>query len=211
METAQGALREGVMYDLLGRIQRREVRGGSIDSLRARYHVDAGQAERVRETADRLRQAVAVTWGLGDSESRRLLRWAAELHEIGLDISHAQYHKHGAYVVRHADLAGFSQQEQALLAVLVQGHRRRLPHKRIKSLPPRQQKQAYRLLVLLRLAVLLHRSRDVGPQSLPRLEVEGKRVTLRFAPSWLAEHPLLVADLQEEAKQLATAGFRLYY
>jgi len=104
-------------------------------------------------------EQVADTWKLSEDRIEQLLAWSAELHEIGLDIAHAHYHRHGAYVVEYADLLGFSRDEQQLLALLVRGHRRKFPHTQIKQRVERWQRPMQYMIILLRLAVLLHRSR----------------------------------------------------
>jgi exopolyphosphatase/guanosine-5'-triphosphate,3'-diphosphate pyrophosphatase len=126
MQTSQGALREGLLFDLLGRNHHADVRDQTIRSTMQRYAVDQEQAARVERTALGLLRQVAADWELEPEESRRLLSWAARLHEIGLSISWSGYHKHGAYLVSNSDMPGFSRQEQALLAALILGHRRNL-------------------------------------------------------------------------------------
>lgn len=210
MDVADGALREGLLYDLLGRIGPDDVREHSVDELARRYHVDPAQAARVAATAELARAQVEQSWELEGPECRRMLAWAARLHEIGLDIAHSQYHKHGAYVLRNADLAGFSRQEQALLAALVRVHRRKFAPSEFKDLPERMQTPARRLALLLRLAVLLHRPR-LDQQVEFVLSVRADEIELGFAPGWLDEHPLLRADLEQEAAYLANAGYRFGY
>jgi exopolyphosphatase/guanosine-5'-triphosphate,3'-diphosphate pyrophosphatase len=211
MEAADGALREGVLYDLVGRIRHEDVRGRSVTALARRYHVDAGQAERVEATALHLASQVAGEWGLDEAVWHRQLAWAAQLHEVGLDISHSQYHKHGGYIVSNTDLAGFSRQEQQTLAVLVRAHRRKFPEAQFGDLPDDGIHTARRLAVLLRLAVVLHRGRS--PAALPAVELraEGDSLRLTFPPSWLEAHALLAADLEEEADYLRAAGFNLRF
>ena len=126
LEVSDGALREGLLHDLLGRMRHQDVRARTITGLSARYHVDRGQAERVARTAQQCLEQVATAWGL-DKDAAQTLEWAARLHEVGLAISHSRYHRHGAYLTRHSDLPGFSWQEQRLSAVLIRGHRRRFP------------------------------------------------------------------------------------
>jgi exopolyphosphatase/guanosine-5'-triphosphate,3'-diphosphate pyrophosphatase len=138
--------------------------------------------------------------------SLELCTWAARLHEIGLDIAHSHYHKHGAYVLANSDMPGFSRQEQRLLAALVRAHRRKFLESLWRNVPATGRLVEH-LAVLLRLAVLLHRSRtDVGD-----VLVVGNRRSLevRFGPGWLEAHPLTQADLQEEAEFLKAGGFEL--
>ena len=152
---------------------------------------------------------VADEWRLESKESRRLLSWAAQLHEIGLDIAHAQYHRHGEYIIAASDLYGFSREEQKLLATLVRAHRRKLPVSVLKTLPGKRGREVERLAILLRLAVLLHRSRDPESKPDPRLTVSKKSLSVGFPEGWMKEHPLTLADLKQEARYLEAAGYRL--
>lgn len=213
MEVSDGALREGLLYDLGGRAElvagAEDARDSSVAALRQRYSVDSGQAERVSRTVMYLHAQVAEAWGLGAQFYCDILDWAAQLHEIGLDISHAQYHKHGAYILDNADIAGFARQEQQLLAFLVRVHRRKLARSQIQALPQRLAQSGTRLALLLRLAVLLHRSRSDKPIPEPQLEVLKDGLRVSFAPGVLDSNSLLSADLEQEQRYLDKAGWRL--
>jgi exopolyphosphatase/guanosine-5'-triphosphate,3'-diphosphate pyrophosphatase len=131
------------------------------------------------------------------------------LHEIGLDVSHSGYHRHGAYLLENADMPGFSREEQRLLARLVGCHRRKLALERLEELVPPWESKALYLIVLLRLAVLLHRGRS--PAALPtiRLGPKPRSLELSFPSRWLKEHPLTTADLQQETDYWKPHGFRV--
>jgi len=126
-----------------------------------------------------------------------------------LAVSHSQFHKHGAYLIANSDLSGFSRQEQAVLAALVRGHRRKLPLVEFELLAQPTRVCTTRLCVLLRLAVLLHRNRSPITKPNPLLSVQDKRLLVRFPDGWLERHPLTQAELEEEDNRLATAGFRI--
>ena len=202
MVVARTAMREGVLYDMLGRVQHSDPREGSILALATRYAVDTAQAERIEATALAFFDQVQAAWDL-DDEDRRMLAWAARIHEIGLAIAHSQYHVHGAYLLEHSDIAGFSQQEQQVLATLVRCHRRSIPAGAIQALPERLAQHALRLVLILRLAVLLHRSHGRDP--LPPLGLATGNGSLRLTvpPGWLDRHPLIRADLDTERGYLA--------
>ncbi len=209
MLISDGALREGLLRDLLGRMQDEDSRDASVRGLAGRYHVDAAQAGRVSASALALFAQVMAPWGL-TAEDRRLLRWGAELHEVGLDIAHERYHRHGEYVARHADMAGFSRQDQAALSVLIRGHRRKLQQDMFASAPPRESRRMLRLTVLLRLAVVLNRGRHPDPPLDLRLEPgRGDRLCLVLPGAWLEAHPLTLADLEQEAGYLSAVGLTL--
>ena len=210
LEVAEGALREGLLYDLLGRIGHEDERERTITALTTRYHIDAAQAKRVDQTVQHFRTELALAWELGNIYAGPL-SWAARLHEIGLAMSHSKYHRHGAYLVHNSDLPGFSWQEQALVATLIRGHRRRFPRDVLKALPREQRTSAQRLCVLLRLAVLLHRVRSDDGLPLVHLHADDKLLQLRFPPGWLKKNPLTLADLTRESEWLKAAKIDMEY
>jgi exopolyphosphatase/guanosine-5'-triphosphate,3'-diphosphate pyrophosphatase len=209
LDISNGALREGLLCDMLGRLHDEDARERSIRAMQRRYHVDLEQAARVESTVAVLLEQVARSWQLSGAEFRQLLVWAARLHEVGLDIAHARYHHHGGYVVANSDLPGFVQLEQKLLASLVTLHRRKLDDPFLDDLPGTWRGPAFNLVVLLRLAVLLNRSRS--PSDLPTIGLmPGKdSLELRFPAGWLDDNPLTAEDLAQETEWLAARDFEL--
>ena len=209
MRVADGALREGLLYDLVGRLTDEDARARSVRAMEARFHVDTAQADRVEATALAFLAQVRDAWKLEEPLAELALGWAARLHEVGLDIAHSHYHKHGAYLLANADLPGFPREEQQLLAAVVGSHRRKLNLEQLDDLSPPWHVKAEFLIVLLRLAVLLHRAR--AARALPPIELKarGRSLDLSFPKDWLAEKPLTAADLEQEAQYLQAAGFRL--
>ena len=210
MRISEQALREGLLYDLVGRIRHKDTRDATVESVVRRWNVDAGHADHVMRTALLLFGQVEKDWKLIE-ENGLLLKWAAQLHEIGLQISHGAYHKRGAYILTHADLPGFSRTEQALLATLVLNHRQKIRLNSFADLVERAQKPGLRLCVLLRLAVLLHRGRTDEQVPDVAMQADGAKVALVFPDGWLEQHSLTRADLQKEAGYLEGAGFSLDY
>jgi exopolyphosphatase/guanosine-5'-triphosphate,3'-diphosphate pyrophosphatase len=208
LHVSKNAMREGVLYDMIGRGTDQDPRNASIRALALRYGADQAQAERVENTALRLFDQVGPAWALGE-DMRRMLAWACRVHEIGLAIAHSQYHQHSAYVIEHSDIAGFSRQEQQLLAALVRSQRRSVAVSVLQALPERLSGPALLCLVPLRLAVLLHRSHD--PAELPdlSLEADGLELRLGLPRKWLESHRLTGADLETEVGYLADAGLTL--
>lgn len=200
MMFSDGALREGVMYDLLGRFKHEDIRDRSVQALVGRYGIDIKQAERVVKTAQKLFDDVAEPLKL-TNEDRDLLRRASYLHEIGLAISHGGYHRHGAYVLEHSDIPGFSQIDQVGLAHLVAHHRRKIKADVKNEVLKIGSPSLIDLCLLLRLAVLLNHSRS--DQMLPAIELtvlnkQQWRLTVSGdAKQW----PLLIADLHDEQTQ----------
>lgn len=210
MDVSEGAMRDGLLYDLVGRLTHEDARERTVRAMQARYHVDVAQAERVEATAAGFLAQVAPAWQLDDPLAESLLAWAARLHEIGLDVSHSRYHQHGAYLLEHADMPGFAREEQRLLARLVGGHRRKLSSEGLDKLLPPWDHSILPMIVLLRIAVLLHRGRGRAP--LPELTLIARAhnlLEIRFPVRWLRDHPLTVADLIQEIDLLKAADFRL--
>jgi exopolyphosphatase/guanosine-5'-triphosphate,3'-diphosphate pyrophosphatase len=210
MRVSEQALREGLLYDLVGRIQHQDTRDATVESAMKRWNLDIEHASNVTTTVRSLFDQVSVAWNLNE-EHADLLMWAAMLHEIGLQISHGAYHKRGAYVLMHADLPGFSRQEQALLATLVLCHRSKFRKAEFDELIKPARKPGRRLCVLLRLAVLLHRGRT-GEQ-VPDVDIRAEKsnVTLHFPQGWLEQHSLSHADLNKERDYLQDAGISLQF
>jgi exopolyphosphatase/guanosine-5'-triphosphate,3'-diphosphate pyrophosphatase len=209
MGVSDEALREGLLYEMMGRVRRGDVRERTVSTMMRRHRVDRPHALRVEATALDLFARAREPWGLDDGEHQALLRWAARLHEAGLAVAHSQYQKHGAYLLLNADMSGFSRREQALLSTLVRGHRRKFPAAEFEALPADTRQPVRRLCVLLRLAVLLHRSRSSEVKPALELTVAGETLNVGFPDGWLDTHPLTRAELDEEAGRLAAAGLEL--
>ncbi|MCM2129680.1 exopolyphosphatase [Larsenimonas rhizosphaerae] len=204
MRYAGGALREGVMYDLIGRNTPEDPRHESVKALVKRFDIDERQQLNVCQTADILFSSARSEWGLTELH-RCYLQWAASLHEMGLSISHARFHRHGSYILENADLSGFSRPEQGLLAFLVRAHRRRYPTREARQLPERQALHFQRIAVLLRLAVMLNHSRDDEPFQDLSLTVKGETLILTLPE----QDTLRLNDAEREAHYLQEAGITL--
>jgi len=205
MAVADGALRQGVLYDLLGRAQHHDTRDLTIEQFSLRYGVDRNQARRVIELSVMLLRQAA-----GGSEEERLeverrLGWAGALHEIGLSISHAGYHKHSAYILSHADMPGFSKMDQVKMAALVLGHTGKLT----KLSGKMSDTNDWLSVLCLRLAVLLTRRRvDVDAPAL-QLRASERGYALTVDAPWLAAHPLTEFGLRQECLEWGKVGLAL--
>jgi len=210
MTTATGALREGLLYDLLGRIHHEDVRSQTVVSFAERCGVHAHQAERVSRTALELFAQVRDAWNLSDDDAQAL-EWSAKLHEAGMSVAYSGHHKHGAYLLENADLPGFSQEGRQMLAALVREHRRKIDVSYFERLASGQRKRVPKLVALLRVAVRLHRSR--GAQELPALTLLAGPSVLRlaFPTGWLAAHALTLADLAVEADHMRALDLTLEF
>lgn len=208
MTVCETAMREGLLYDLVGRAMNGDPRAGSIATLASRYGVDRAQAARVHHAALELFDQVAPAWGLGHIE-RDMLGWAADIHEIGLAIAHSLHHVHGAYIVAHSDLAGFTRQGQQALAAIVRSHRRKPDRAGIDALPERLRAPVRKITALLRLAALLERARTPEPLPPLRLAVDDRTLRLDLPERWLQQHPLTRADLDQERDQIKHIDIKL--
>lgn len=209
MTYADGALREGLLYDILGRIQHEDVRERTITALQERYHLDQRHGEAVEASSIALWRCVCRDWNINTLGDEELLRWASRLHEIGLTIAHSQYHKHGAYLLRYSDLPGFTQQFQQELATLVRGHRRKFTPSIFEGFEPADAQRLKRLCVLLRLGVLLQHARNYESPPALTARASNRRLQLTFDEDWLSQRPLTLADLENEKEFLARQDFSL--
>jgi exopolyphosphatase/guanosine-5'-triphosphate,3'-diphosphate pyrophosphatase len=205
MTVAGGALRDGVLWDLLGRVHHRDIREVTVDQFVRRYHVDLAQSQRVGALA----QSVLRDLGEEGPELAAVapfLDWAARLHEIGISIAQGGYHKHSAYILANADMPGFSRQEQGYLSNLVLAQRGKLSKMRAAF---DDDPKLASLAFCLRLAVIFHRSRRT--LKLPRLKVarKGKDFRLEVPASWLASHTLVALALEGEKEQWNSVGLDL--
>ncbi|MNS81251.1 Exopolyphosphatase [compost metagenome] len=202
MHTGDGALRLGVLYDLLGRDDEHDKRDESVRQFMKRYHVDVNQARRVRHAALTLFDAMFPE-GQERAELRPALGWAADLHEVGVSIAHNAYHKHTAYVLENADMPGFSRADQQLLALLALGHQGKLT----KLEPLIRTRAQWKAILSLRLAVLLFRRRgEIEPLPLTA-SVRESSIVVRVNRDWLTQHPLSDFTLRAEEAEWNKVGF----
>lgn len=210
MYVSDGALREGLIYDRLERYQHDDIRDKTVRALQQRFQVNQKYAEAVQETAQKLFNRCRDDWKL-PCHLDQLLSWAADLHEVGLAISHSSYHKHGGYLLANADLPGFSTEEQRWLSVLVRTHRQKLSSKLFELLDAEHYQNALYLSVLLRLAVLLHRSHKEAAPRIERLKLGKNRMEVQFLDDVRGKKPLLLADLEREQAFLKAVKFELVF
>jgi len=211
MHISEYALREGLLSEMLGPTLHEDIRESAVRAMCRRHHVDMEHTGRVEATARNLLYQTAETWKLEGTEYADLLGWAARLHEIGLTVSHSQFHKHGAYLIAYSDMQGFSKQEHTVLSALIRGSRRKFPTGDFEMLPEDIAPSIMRLCVLLRLAVLLNRARSAMTPYNLSIHVKNKRITLDFPEGWLEAHTLPRTELKQEAKRLKSVAFKLQF
>jgi exopolyphosphatase/guanosine-5'-triphosphate,3'-diphosphate pyrophosphatase len=204
MAVSEGALRHGVLYDLLGRVQHRDMRAATVAQFGRRYHVDASQAERVRKLALTIYDALAPGREREDDADRLMLEWAAGLAEVGLSIEHAQYHKHSAYVLQNADMPGFSRMEQQRLARIVLAHRGKLGKMQDVEL----ERDDWTLVFALRIAALALRNRTDARFPLLRVAADKSGYSIDLPEAWLEENPLAAAALESESERWESVDLR---
>ncbi|OUR64481.1 exopolyphosphatase [Bermanella sp. 47_1433_sub80_T6] len=208
---SDGALREGALYDLLGRVKHEDVRELTVKAMQERFQVDMKHAQNVKTSAINFYYQVRDKWKIDETEYEDYLRWGAGLHEVGLAIAHNQYHKHGAYLVQYSDMPGFSKPLQEILAILLRTHRRKLSDQELNNLSKRSRNALRRLIVILRLAVLLHHGRGEDAIIEPVMSVEKSSLHLVFPEGYLSDHAMTELDLQREKNQLSDTGFELTF
>ncbi len=209
MHVGDAALKEGLLFDTIGRLSDKDSRSDTIKNLQEQYNVDTDHAQRLARTAIALWQQIRSPVLTGVSRTK-ILRWAAELHEIGLSISHAGFHHHGYYIIRHNDMAGFGRYEQYILANLVRSHRKSLYQQKFEDLDEPAIAAFIPLLVCLRLAVLFHRRRE-DMDYLPKLTNTKLGYQLKFRRGWLKQHPLTLAGLEQEREHYENIGVALNF
>ena len=205
MQVSEGALRHGVLYDLLGRVQHRDMREATVAQFMRRYHIDAAQAERVRNLSLTIYDALAPLNNREEDPDRLMLEWAARLAEAGLSIAHAAYHKHSSYVLSNADMPGFSRMEQARLARIVLAHRGKLG----KVQDAGFEAADWKLVFALRLASLILRSRTDARLPFLRVAADAGGFAIDLPQSWLDENPLSADALDAEARHWKAVGMKL--
>lgn len=201
MEVTDAALRIGVLYDLLGRSQHEDMRFVTVEQFMQRYAVDREQAKRVGSLAAEFLAQLPKPDAESRADNIALLQWAANLHEIGLSISHNGYHKHSAYIAGNADMPGFSKNDQARLAALLIGHTGKLG-----KLANNASFSDWRMLFCIRLAQVLCRGRsDIN---LPKVKVSEHNgaYLVSLSNDWAKEHPLTEFSLQKEAGEWERIG-----
>ncbi len=194
MLPAQGALRQGALYDLIDReTDGGDVRERTVNWLSQRFSIDTAQASRVGEVAMALFAQVAAQDEHNQRYSQKLA-WAARLHEVGTHISHDRAHHHGAYVLDHVDAPGFSIPELHRMSLLVLGQRGKL-----RKLEEALQDELFaKQLLCLRLAVIMCHARQMPEHSAVRLSYKAGAFRLTTQPGWARRYPQSAWLLSEE-------------
>ena len=205
MRTSTGALREGVIYDLIGRFSHEDVRTRTISAMQQRYSVDQTIADLVTHRVVLLAEATREIWQLEPSDIA-LLEWAGALHEIGVAVSQKNYSQHSAYLVLNTDLPGFAEQDQAVMAALIAGLKGKVRSELLDPISKRKRQTVARMMVLLRLAVILKHVEAL--EALPDLSVSAaeETLTLTFPEQWGTDHPLTIWEIEQSTPAMERLG-----
>ncbi|PKH21777.1 exopolyphosphatase [Enterobacterales bacterium CwR94] len=197
---SDGALREGVLYEMEGRFRHQDIRSRTAQSLANHYAIDSEQARRVLDTTQQLLdQWEAQNAKLANPQLSALLKWSALLHEVGLTINHSGMQRHSAYILQNGNLPGFNQDQQLCLATLVRYHRKAIKVDEMPRFTLFKKKQFLPMIFLLRLGTLLNNQRQATttPESL-KLETDDGHWTLTFPRDYFSQNTLVQLDLERE-------------
>jgi len=213
IQLSSGALREGLLYNMLPEITDIDIRQSTISSLTEKFHIDNKHAKRIKKQAMSLFHVYKESWLLDESNDLALLNAACDLHEVGLLLEFKQHQQHGAYILQHADLPGFNQAERQLLMALVLLYKGEIDLAPLQKQTATSVEQASYLLVILRLAVILCRRRkdDALPdyQTTIVKNMGDDVINLCLPKQWLAQHPLIADELLQENTELAQINLSL--
>ena len=202
MQVSQSGIREGLLYDLAKVRHFHDRRSETLLQMMDYYGVDKGQANRVEQFLLHYLPQVSGSLDMDKKKAELLLSSAAKLHEIGKSISFRGYHKHGAYIVQYASMAGFTKREQGQIGFLILNQRKRLK----TELSPEEFHLEWGLVALFRLAHLFNRHRNDGSTPIEAMSCDKKTFTITIPKSWLDEHPLFAKDLNREKKYFKDVG-----
>jgi len=209
LQTSAVALREGLIFDMVGKAEHIDIQSQTLANLISRYDIDFQQADRVEKAVIHFFNQVTKSWDLDEDNDLALAVWAAKLHELGKAVAHTQYHKHGAYIIENSDLIGFSMVEQKALALLVRFHRRKIDMSAFDVLQTSEKQRVVKILSLLRLAVLVHRGRHDVELDQFKLKVKESQLIVATGEQWLEDNPLTSAELIAEDDRQMLIDFKL--
>ena len=209
LDYSSQALREGVLFEQLDAIRFDDIRQRTVNSLNTRFTIDQIQADNVCQLALAFFHNISKKINISSPNYRLLLQWAAKIHELGVDINPSGYHKHGEYILNHADLAGFNQEQQQALAWLVGNQRKKIMPAEKLDWYLLDVKMLSVLMIILRLSVLLNQQRQLNERPPVELSYQKSTIELTCPKNWLIERPLVDTDLFHEQQYLAKIAVKL--
>jgi len=210
---SDGALREGLLYEMEERFARSDIRMRTTENLAKQHRVDIEHAARVKGHAREMLSNVRAELGIKKkSELFDLLEWAALLHEVGLSISLRGFHRHSFYILLHSNLPGFNREQQLVLATLARFQRKSLKLSELPEFNLYKESDIINLIKILRLAIVVNGQRNDDPLPELTLSIQEDKWALTCAEQdWLENNKLLDADLQEEQQRWESAGWVLSF
>ncbi|MCW8107981.1 guanosine-5'-triphosphate,3'-diphosphate pyrophosphatase [Alteromonas ponticola] len=209
MNIAGGALREGLIYGMLDNLQDNDRRQQTLNQIVLRYHIDVHHAELVKSLALKLCHQLCAQQSICHIDTEAVLGAAAVLHETGLHIEYKKHHQHGAYILNHIELPGYTRLQRAAIRDLVSAHRMPIQASIFNGYHSDIQPMLRGMLRILRIAVVLCIRRQNKHIPTVELLVENDEWTLRFPEGWLNQHPLIKAELANERWLQHKAGWTL--
>lgn len=209
LQLSSGALREGLLYEMLPNMRKISIRQRTVNSLAERFHVDKSQASRVSNQAQVLFESITKCWPLEKNNSFRLLLASCALHEIGLLLEFKNQQEHGAYIVTNSDLPGFDQADKQFLATFIQSQKSNIDLTRLKKQTITSYDNACYLLIIFRLAIILCQRRNDNDLPSLNINISNRNIALQLPQKWIKAHPLIVDELTQESLYMSTLGMSL--
>jgi exopolyphosphatase / guanosine-5'-triphosphate,3'-diphosphate pyrophosphatase len=206
MLASEGALREGLLNDMIETAGGHDIRLDTVRDFELRYQIDVAQSGRICSSAMHLYDQLDIE----TEEQRLLLLWSCKLHEVGLSISHTNYPSHSGYIIEQSDMPGFSREMQNTLGLLLRLQRGKIKTILIEDFP-RLDRKTLLILCLLRIAIILERSRDFDSARQVKIKLKGNAFKLKFQEGYLDKHPLTHADLTQECIEILKLGYTLKF
>lgn len=203
------ALREGVLYEQLDVLQFQNIKQHTVDNLSTRFAIDQEQASNVEQLALSFYKQISKAWKINKKTYKDLLSWAAKLHELGIEINPSGYHRHGAYIIANADLAGFNEEQQTALAWLIDNQRKKITPAKLHQWYLLDKTALSKVCCLLRLAILLCQQRQLSLLPEYHLAAKNNDLEMNFPKAWLLDRPLVDIDLFYEQEALQTLDIKL--
>ncbi len=203
MHISRGGLREGILYDLIGRGHAEDIRERSIAAISKRYGQHNNRIKLNRRVALRFLENIQLKETIGISrKNRRFLLWAASCSQIGLSISHSQYQNHSAYLIQNSELHGFTIKERAILAAIVKNHRRKIKLSTFEQLGfDAQSVDALKpVILILRLCFIVTQNGKKNNCKAINLSVNENKLRVSVSRHWVDRHPLIFDSISRETK-----------
>ncbi|MGB1262330.1 MAG: guanosine-5'-triphosphate,3'-diphosphate pyrophosphatase [Cognaticolwellia sp.] len=206
---SNGALREGLLYEMLPNSRTTNIRQRTISALVQRFHIDQKHADSVKQQISLLVSQLKTTWQLTNAHTLAILLASGELHEIGLLLAYKHHQQHSAYILNHAELPGFSQSDRQLMVALVGLYQGDINQMYIEQQSATAPTEAIKLLIILRLAVILCGRRNDDNLPAYQISVADNALSLSLPTAWLNQHALICDELKQENAHLTRLGYRL--